>query len=594
MANYSKSELARAKFVKEQELYSKEGYKKAAFLGRSLNDYENHLFAYLIDLSICLLPVYVWGIEFILILAGVIPPTYFDLLFYIMYTLLFVMSCILLPLYTAAKGGYSWGGRMMGLRLVSPSKKPAPAMRLVLRELCGIGAPMMIFGYFFSVFGILIWWAVNGLCVLISPDQRTIFDYIFSLVDVYVPRYGMKIVGEDETAAKEETKGASARSKSAQAESPMQKQSAKPAGRTASKTANRQTSTRKASSKKSPTSANAGAAGLKEDAAAVSAAALSASTQASTRNADRVKEEEPQPSSIDLHIRSNYSDDSDLEVEDIFRMARDKGLDVISITDHNNARANAQAVRFASLYGIRYIPGVEIDCELDGERLRILGYYIDWNDPFFDEIERASLKREKDVSMARIRLFEKAAGLKVDSDALLSNSRFKLLHPRELTALVFDTPDARTLPSVACYLNSAKSEAQARERFLQDYFGEGGRCEIRVHYPDALDVIDAIHNAGGLAILAGWHISRLSDDVLGALLNGGLDGVEAFSPDNSPEDVEFLVSLAAEEKAFVTAGSDYHGSRKKNRWLGVSGMPPKGENIVRIFTRSARGRKAYK
>ncbi|MDE5758704.1 MAG: RDD family protein, partial [Allobaculum sp.] len=163
MADFTKSELKRAKQAKEEELYQKEGYKKAVILGRSFLDYENHLFAFLIDLNICLVPVYVWGVEFILILSGVIPPAYFDLLFYLMYALLFMTSCILLPLYTANTGGYSWGGRYMGLRLVRPNRKPAPAIRLVLRQLFGFGIPMMLFGYFFSAFGIAGWWLLSGL-----------------------------------------------------------------------------------------------------------------------------------------------------------------------------------------------------------------------------------------------------------------------------------------------------------------------------------------------------------------------------------------------------------------------------------------------
>lgn len=552
MAKYSKRELERAKFVKEQELYAREGYKKATFLNRSIGDYENHLYAYLIDLSICLLPVYVWGVEFILILSGVIPPAYFDLLFYIMYTLLFLTSCILLPLYTASKGGYSWGGKIMGLRLVMANKKPASVMRLVMRELLGIGVPMMLFGYFFSIFGILLWWTVNGLCVLISPTQRTIFDYIFGLTLVYTPRYAMKVVGskdrQDEEVKEQESQTGQSASGTEQPETGSTAHGVNPSQAT--------------------------------------------SVPPSTEELG-LDSQVKHVSSIDLHIRSNYSDDADIEVEDIFRNARDRHMKVISITDHNNARANAQAVRFAQLYGIEYIPGVEIDCELYGERIRILGYYIDWNDPFFDEIERLSLRREKDVSMARIHAFEKATGMKVDTDALLSKSRFKLLRPEELTDLVFDTPEARKLPSISTYLVSAKTEQQARDNFLRDYFGPGGICEIRARYPSALKVIQAIHKAGGLAILAGWHIGELSADVISGLIEGGLDGFEVFAPNNSEAEKRFLLQIAKEEKSFITAGSDYHGNLRKDRELGVTTLNPKGEPVVALFTRAVKKKSPY-
>ena len=44
------------------------------------------------------------------------------------------------------------------------------------------------------------------------------------------------------------------------------------------------------------------------------------------------------------HIRSNYSDDGYYDVEELFKQAKDNGLEVISITDHNCARANAGCV----------------------------------------------------------------------------------------------------------------------------------------------------------------------------------------------------------------------------------------------------------
>ncbi len=513
MSDFTKNELQRAADLKANQVYKKEGWKKAKLLGYNLSDYENHLFAFLIDVNLCLLPVYLWALEFLLILTGLIPPNFFDLLFYLMYGLLFLTSCIGLPLYTASTGGYSWGGKIMQIRLVRNNRKPAAPIKLVLRQLLGFGVPMMVFGYFFSVFGLVIWWLIDGLIVLVSPGQRTLFDWVFGLVDVYAPAVNVKFG------------------------------SAKP--------------------KAEPI--------VEEPRPAP--------------QPEPVADTEP-VSKIDLHIRSNFSDDSDAEVEDIFQQAKDKGIEIISITDHNNARANALAAHFAKLYQVQYIPGVEIDCQLYGERVRILGYYINWNDPFFDTIERLSLKREKDVSLARVEAFEKCTGLKVDTDDLLTNSRFQILTPKELTRLVFDTPEARELPAVKNYLAGALNEAEAREHFERDYFGEGGKCEVRAEYPNAIKVIKAIHEAGGMAVLSGWHLDRISNDVIEGLLDGGIDGFEVFTPLNSEKTKAFLLSLVQDEKLFITEGSDYHGTRRPDRKLGVTTATEKGEKLVRIFTRA--------
>lgn len=615
MAAFSKQELRRARRVKEEELYEKEGYKKAVLLGRTLNDYENHLYAFLIDLNICLVPVYVWGVEFILILSGVISPSYFDLLFYLMFGLLFLTSCIMLPLYTASTGGYSWGGRLMGLRLVRPDKQPASAIRLVLRQLFGFGIPMMLFGYFFSVFGIVGWWFVDGLVSLLSPGQRTIADWVFNTVFVYAPRYEMRVVRNEQAAEPEEPVEDGIEQPEPEPLEPARPSVVLGHADFDSSQAVRQKPIVTADSTAGDQPAEAAQSTLIRsdhsqadisDADTVSKSrdslfrrrkskhaskktqispAVDASLAAAALAAQKSTEENKPVSRIDLHIRSNFSDDSDAEVEEIFRKAKEKNMEVISITDHNNARANALAAHFASLYDVAYIPGVEIDCQLYGERVRILGYYIDWNDPFFDGIERLSLRREKDVSEARIEAFAHETGMKIEPDALLAGSRFKIMRPQELTNLAFDLPEGRSLPLVQKYLAQAPSEAQARRQFLHDCFGPGGPCEIRAEYPGALKVIEAIHNAGGMAILSGWHLDRISNDVIEGLLDGGIDGFEVFSPNNSEKTKTFLLTLAGDEKLFVTEGSDWHGSQKKERFLGHTTATPKGEQIVSIFTR---------
>lgn len=588
MPIFSANELKRAQRIKEDELYGSEGYKKAVYLSRQGSDYTNHLFAFLIDLNICLVPVYLWGVEFIMILAGIIPPAYFDLLFYVMYGLLFITSCIWLPLYTAAKHGVTVGGRLLGIRLVKEKGKRMPsAMQLVLRQLFGFGLPMMIFGFFFSVWGILTWWLIDGLIALVSPHQKTICDWIFGLCFVYPPQYEMKVVENGENQQEEfedfdqqqdqslnesfEDSNFDDQSALEVENNPIDSSPSQQAPSRLNKLKQKREAKKKIKASQKEKTEN-----LSNDFPPVVEGTIAVQTAE--------PEENLAISKYDLHIRSNFSDDSDAEVEDIFQQAKALNLDVISITDHNNARANAIANHFAKLYDIKYIPGVEIDCQQFGQRVRILGYYIDWNDPFFDGIERLSLKREKDLSFARIEAFERLAGLKVDTDTLLANSRFKTLTPKQLVDLVFDTPEARQVPVVKQYIDQYPSEQEAREACMQECFGQGGPCEAIGEYPSATKVIDAIHKAGGMAILAGWHVSRLSNETIDAILDQGIDGFEAFIPNNSKREQAFLISLANEEKLFITSGSDYHGTRMANRHLGVTGASPKADQIVSVFT----------
>lgn len=62
----------------------------------------------------------------------------------------------------------------------------------------------------------------------------------------------------------------------------------------------------------------------------------------------------------DLHIHTNYSYDGTASVSDVMRKAKQMGLDVIAITDHDEIAGALEAVSLASHYGIEVIPGIEI------------------------------------------------------------------------------------------------------------------------------------------------------------------------------------------------------------------------------------------
>ena len=90
---------------------------------------------------------------------------------------------------------------------------------------------------------------------------------------------------------------------------------------------------------------------------------------------------------IDLHMHSKYSDDGEFSPAELVRQCAEAGITVMSITDHNCVRANAEARSAALSAGIRYIAGIEIDCVLSGVNFHVLGYGIDFESEDFIRIE---------------------------------------------------------------------------------------------------------------------------------------------------------------------------------------------------------------
>ena len=493
--DYSLKDLTTAYFQKKSQLYRSGGYKNAKYLKRNGKDYQTHLFGFLMDLNICLLPVYIWVIEFLLILCGIVPPNFFDLLFYIMYALLFLVSVLLLPIFSARCKGQSFGYVYTDLKLVNRDKKEASALKVIFRQMVGFGIPLMVFGFFFETLGILLWWLINGLVVLITPHQQTLVDLIFGMVTVREPQTDIRFETQKEP----------------------------------------------------------------------------------VRNAEICP--------IDLHVRSNYSDDSSNDVEEIFKEAKQLQMETISITDHNCARANAAASRFAPLYGIQYIPGVEIDAQHRSTRLRVLGYYIDWSNEIFDDLERESLMREKELSIERVKRFERLAGVRIDVQGIMENSRFQTITPTDITNMVFNNEKVRNFPLVKPYVDKYEPK-EAMLRFRKDIFGKGAPCYVEADYPDVKDMIDAIHEAGGIAILSSWHLDRVSDELIEEVMALGMDGIECFSPDIHEDTTAACIRIAQQHKAFISCGSDYHGKVRPNRHLGVTKCPQKALPLIRIFTKA--------
>lgn len=62
----------------------------------------------------------------------------------------------------------------------------------------------------------------------------------------------------------------------------------------------------------------------------------------------------------DLHLHTIYSYDGTATVQAVLRRAREIGLNVIAITDHDEIVGALEAVKLASHYGVEVIPGSEI------------------------------------------------------------------------------------------------------------------------------------------------------------------------------------------------------------------------------------------
>jgi hypothetical protein len=102
--------------------------------------------------------------------------------------------------------------------------------------------------------------------------------------------------------------------------------------------------------------------------------------------------------------------------------------------------------------------------------------------------------------------------------------------------------------------------------------GRPGYCDRELPMPSV--AVDVIHKAGGIVIWA-HPMSHIEADrrtllkTLKFLMGKGIDGIEAYYPSFSPEQNQYLLSLAEQYGLAVSGGSDFHGDNMKGIDMGT-------------------------
>jgi len=102
-------------------------------------------------------------------------------------------------------------------------------------------------------------------------------------------------------------------------------------------------------------------------------------------------------------------------------------------------------------------------------------------------------------------------------------------------------------------------------------------------YINLKEIIEKIHNVGGLAFLAHpyqypiCNVEKLVEDIA---KNYEIDGVECYYPTSSKEDTKKMLNICEKYKLYISGGSDFHGAHKPGIKLGEGMGNLKVEKIV--------------
>ena len=280
---------------------------------------------------------------------------------------------------------------------------------------------------------------------------------------------------------------------------------------------------------------------------------------------------------IDFHTHSTASDGACSPAE-VVALAERAGLAAVALTDHDTVSGVAAAVEAAKAFpSLRLIVGIEVSAIFRGGMMHLLGLGLDVNSPrLAGLISAQQAARAHRAPLMLAKLCQLGAELTMDD---LLAERSTGVSPVSGTGVPPMPRDARLIGRMHF------AQALIRKGYVHSV-SEAFRRYIGIDAPGYVDkerlppaeAIEAIHTAGGLAVLA--HPVSLNcenrlqlERVVRELVGDGLDGVEAYHSDLTTATTRMILDLTRRLDLGVTGGSDFHGRSKPHVQLGRPAVP---------------------
>jgi 3',5'-nucleoside bisphosphate phosphatase len=255
----------------------------------------------------------------------------------------------------------------------------------------------------------------------------------------------------------------------------------------------------------------------------------------------------------DLHLHTFFSDGT-FTPEELAGHGARLGFAALALTDHDTLEGCARMAAACAAAGIEFIPGAELTAEFEHTEVHILGYFLDpQNQTLLTEIARFQTVRQQ-------RIHEMVARLNALNVPLAVESVFALASCK--------SPGR---PHVARALVQAGFVATLDEAFAR-FLKKNRPAWVPKAKVSALECIDLIHQAGGLAVMAHPGLNR-TDEIIPALADAGMDGIECLHTKHSTTLSERYLEIAEKFNLLVTGGSDCHGFSKGKPLIGGVKLP---------------------
>lgn len=275
----------------------------------------------------------------------------------------------------------------------------------------------------------------------------------------------------------------------------------------------------------------------------------------------------------DLHTHTQASDGMQPPAENV-RLAKEKGLSAVAITDHDTVAGVKEACEAGEKYGITVVPGVEISTRAGGKDIHVLGYYVDpENEQFLSRLE--GLRDTRALRNEAIITKLQDLGIAITLEQVIAGIG------RELK------PDESIgRPHIADELVRLGAATDMRDAFNK-YLAEDAAAYVSPPRITPEEACEWIIEAGGSPVLA--HPGLYGDDLLvrDILEQGAFKGIEVYHSDHGPAEEERYQVMAEDYNLLITGGSDFHGARQGVIFHGDIGSVTVSTEVLKFLNKKA-------
>lgn len=270
---------------------------------------------------------------------------------------------------------------------------------------------------------------------------------------------------------------------------------------------------------------------------------------------------------VDLHMHTTESDGR-LSPTELVDLAASRNLRIIAVTDHDTTEGLEEAYEAVKKHPqMTIIPGIELSTDILGHEIHILGYFLEYGDPKFQEVLREFRVLRYDRGRRMVDNLRKL-GVYITWERVLE--------------IAGGGAGSVGRPHIAQAMVEGGYIANVKEAFDR-YIGRDGPAYADRAKLTPQEAIVLIRSVGGVAVWAHPRdvfpdVESILDDVCAA----GLSGMEAFYQGYEGEVHEYLRRLCKERDLVPCGGSDFHGI-SGNPEAGLGNIDVPMETAERLF-----------